>query len=104
MTGERLPRKTTPTRALVEHVEHFQHRVLQDALNDAMASYWNRRADAFLAARPRPGDFTGNATRDDLREQWHRLTETANACRARARVSLLVDLAPEVRDVLREVA
>lgn len=100
-----LPRKTTPSpAALVEHVEHFQHRVLQDALNEATAAYWNRRADAFLAARPSASDFRGHASRDDLRDQWHRLTETANACRARARVSLLDDLAPEVRDVLREVA
>lgn len=89
---------------LEQYVEHFRARVLQDALNEATASYWIGRAEAFEAARPRPGDFTGNATRDDLREQWNRLTETANACRARARVSLLVDLAPEVRDVLREVA
>lgn len=56
------------TRALVEHVEHFQHRVIQDALQEATAAYWLRRAAQF--------DAVPNA-------------EVAEACRNRARVALL---------------
>jgi hypothetical protein len=82
----------------------MQHRVIQDALSEATRAYWLRRAETFLAARPRPEDFHGNATTEDLRAQWHRLTAIADACRARAEVSLLDDLAPEVQDVLGEVA
>jgi hypothetical protein len=44
---------------LVAHVEHFQHRVIQDALAEATAAYWRRRADQFDAAQPRPGDYLG---------------------------------------------
>jgi hypothetical protein len=35
--------------ALVDHVEHFRWRVLQDALAEATAAYWERRAVAFDA-------------------------------------------------------
>jgi hypothetical protein len=97
-------RTPIPSRALLDHVDHVQHRVLQDALAEGTRTYWLRRAESFLAARPRPDDFHGQATTEDLRAQWHRLTEIADACRARAEVSLLDDLAPEVQEVLREVA
>lgn len=46
---------------LEEHVDHFRTRVLQDAMTDATADYWRRRARSFEAALPRPGDFTGGA-------------------------------------------
>jgi hypothetical protein len=32
---------------LYDYVEHFRMRVLQDALQEATAGYWNRRAEAF---------------------------------------------------------
>jgi hypothetical protein len=35
------------TRRLVENVEHFQHRVLQDCLTEQTAAYWVRRAGQF---------------------------------------------------------
>lgn len=34
---------------LAEHVEHFRARVLQDALAEATAAYWERRAETFEA-------------------------------------------------------
>jgi hypothetical protein len=57
-------------RELVEHVEHFQHRVMQDALAEATAAYWEKRARDF--------DAVGTPSAD----------ETAEACRNRARVAL----------------
>lgn len=32
---------------LLENIEHFRWRVLQDALNEATADYWRRRAQDF---------------------------------------------------------
>jgi hypothetical protein len=85
-------------------VEHSRARFLQDALNEATRTYWLRRADTFEAAKPRVGDHFGKLTREEVRAQWHRLDQIARACRARAEVSLVDELAPEVQTVLREVA
>jgi len=74
---------------LTEYVEHFRKRVVQDALAEATAIYWNARAERFEAALPRPGDFTGNATPEELEERRQRITECALACRHRATVSLI---------------
>lgn len=72
---------------LSEYVEHFRHRVLQDALNEATSSYWLRRADQFAAV--------GNARCDEI----------AQACRNRAAVALMDDaISTEVVTALREVA
>lgn len=73
---------------LAEYVDHFRERVLQDALNEATASYWARRSATF--------DRVGN----------ERCDEVARACRARASVSLLQGDYTEVEllDVLREVS
>lgn len=58
---------------LVEHVEHFQRRVLQDALNEACAGYWRRRAEQF--------ELVGTAACD----------EVARACRNRALLAEIGD-------------
>lgn len=63
---------------------HFTHRVLQDAMVEATSDYWERRAKQLEAARPRPGDFTGQATPQDLVAAHDRLTEAAQACRTKA--------------------
>lgn len=52
------------------YVEHFRYRVLQDALTEATAHYWRRRADQFAAV--------GNAACDEI----------AQACLNRAALSL----------------
>lgn len=36
-------------RLLDDHLAHFTRRVLQDALAEATAAYWRRRADTFAA-------------------------------------------------------
>lgn len=83
------PSRADVTATLVTHLDHFQHRVVQDALNDASAYYWDRRADDFEAARPKPGDYPGKATLADLRAADVRCREAAEACRKRARVAVL---------------
>ena len=94
-------------RYLANYLDHFRSRVLQDALTDATAAYWLRRAQAFDEAAPRPGDDTGGATPAELDERRQRCEATARACRAHA--GLLRGLTPErvsddVRRVLVEVA
>lgn len=90
---------------LVDMLDHFQRRVITDAFNEASASYWNSRADTFDKARPRPGEFHGNLTTEELSAKWCELTEIATACRARAQVALMDDpVPPELADVLQEVA
>jgi len=91
------------------YVDQFRARVVQDALSEATADYWLRRAETFEAARHRPGvDYAGNATLDVLRARWVELTEVALACRNRASVAYFpVDIEPEeIRDeiLLWEVA
>lgn len=77
---------------LASHVDHFQRRVLREAIYDATAAYWRTRAEAFEAARPRPGDYRGRATDLDLREADRRCREAAEACRTRALAAPLDDL------------
>ena len=74
---------------LAEHIEHFRQRVLLDALHEGTAVYWRRRAEMLRWAQPRPGDFAGRATTDELRDRWQRLEEMAQACENRARVAQL---------------
>lgn len=75
--------------AVVEHVDHFMHRVIREGIRDAEAATYLRRAAQLEDARPRAGDWHGGATREDLRRRYDRLTEEAQACRNRARVSLI---------------
>lgn len=58
--------------------------VLLDAWQESTTRYWLRRAAELEAARPQPGEYTGAATHADLSRRWHRLTDAAQACRARA--------------------
>lgn len=89
---------------MVSYVEHFQMRVLQDALASAHAGQLIRRAEQFEAARPRPGDFHGRATRSDLSRRWRELTEIAEALRAKAAIVSDSPVSLHVVDELREVA
>lgn len=58
--------------------------LLGDIWCEATAAYWMRRAEQFEAARPRRGDYTGNATAQEIYERYDSLTAAAQACRARA--------------------
>jgi len=71
--------------ARVDTAEPIRRRVVQDALNDALACTWHRRAELYDWARHRPGlDYTGNATPAELAERDRKLAAQAQACRHKA--------------------
>jgi len=70
--------------ARVDTAEAVRRRVVQDALNDAVATTWRRKAALLEWARPRPTDWNGNATPAELAERDRRLSAQAEACRAKA--------------------
>lgn len=92
--------------ALHVDADHFRARLLQDALTEATAQYWLRRADQLAAGAPRPDDFHGQATPEELADRAQRAKAAAEACRRHAR---LLRMEPEpinqdMLDVLQEVA
>jgi len=70
----------------------FERAVLRDGYLVAHKPYWLRRARVFEAARPRPGDFTGAATENELQERDERLRQMAAACRRQADALDLAEL------------
>lgn len=67
--------------------EHFRARVMQDALTEATAEHWERRADALNAAAAAAADPDaqhGNAGIEERRERWQRCADAALACRRHA--------------------
>lgn len=88
---------------LADYVAHFRYRVLQDALNEGTRTHWLRRAETFEQAKPRLGEFHGQATKAELSARWRSLDEMAKACRNRAAMALIQDEHPElVVDLLAE--
>lgn len=84
------------------HVARVQAAALVDAWLEGSRHYWLRRAAQLETARPRRDDFTGRATLTDIVDRHRRLTEAAEACRARATGLdgvALVDLADALSDV-----
>jgi hypothetical protein len=71
---------------ILERVDAAQlgRRLVQDSLNEAAACTWWRRAEVLEWARPRPGDFRGNATPAELAARDRRLAAQAQACRNKA--------------------
>lgn len=63
----------------------FAARMLEEAFAVAMPAVWERRAGTLDDARPKPNDFTGRATVDELTERDNRLAEQAEACRNHAK-------------------
>jgi hypothetical protein len=73
--------------ALVRQIdldEQMRRRAIQQAVLMASAWSWRRRAATFEWARPRPKDFNGGATAEELTEADRRCREVAEACRNRA--------------------
>lgn len=67
--------------AVEAELSRYTVRMLEDAITEAMPWHWIRRAEDLENARPRVGDFHGQATREDLAERYARLAEQADACR-----------------------
>ena len=77
---------------LAEYVEHFRQRVLQDALTEATAAYWVRRSWQYERSRPKPGQFTGQATPEEIAALDADLAAKALNCRRKARLMVGGDL------------
>ena len=98
------PNATELPTSLADTLDHFALRLLTDALNEQTRRYWLKRAEDFENAKPTPGQHHGRLTADQIRAQWRELDQIARACRARAEVSPLEDIAPEALAVWGESA
>lgn len=94
----------TDPQALRSNVDHFVLRLLTECLDEASKKQWLKRATDFENARPRLDDFHGQATKGELGRRWRELTEIANACRSRASVAPLDEIAPDVARVWDEAS
>jgi len=67
---------------ILERVDAAQlgRRVAQDCFAEAAAATWWRRAETLRWAMSRPGDFTGNATQEEIAARDRRLAAQALAC------------------------
>lgn len=90
-----LPAQTSD--ALSDPVSLHLAGVLREAMLAGLPCSWSRRAETLDAARPRPGDFNGRATVEELAERDQRLAEQAEACRSKAR------FLQEYPDVMAEI-
>jgi len=70
--------------AVEQYVEAFARRIVEDAMIAGDRACSLRRAEAFERSRPRTGDFTGRATREDLARRDRDLAAVAEAWRNRA--------------------
>jgi hypothetical protein len=74
-------------RAMLSRIDVFEAMRrcgVRDAVRDALADTWERRARSFEWARPRVGDFNGAATAAELEERDRRCADVALACRRHA--------------------
>lgn len=62
-------------------LQHFQARVLQDALDQATIGHWLARAAALSASLPRPGDYAGRASAEELSAREARIRGELTAIR-----------------------
>lgn len=67
-----------------DYIERFTHRVIQDALTEALPIYWRRRADQFRDALPREGDYLGQSTRRERRARRKEVEALIEECERRA--------------------
>lgn len=68
----------------IDQEEQLRRRAVQDAISSVHVKQLRRRADQFDAARPKPGDFTGSATAEDLAELDKRMAGAALGLRQKA--------------------
>lgn len=86
-------------------VDAFLHDALLDVLMTGERYWWLKRAETFERAKPVPGgDYTGQASRQELSAQWQRLDEMARACRARAELCSRQAAEHDVATVLSEAS
>lgn len=74
------------------HLDHFRRRVIQDAMAEATACYWERRAGTFEACMIQPDDYTGGLTPEEIEQSNRRIENIIEACLNKARVIRLEGL------------
>lgn len=84
-------------------IDRFVRDMLTEVLLAADSQWWRAKAEEMEAAAPRPGEYHGRATREELREAWRRCHAAAEACRLRARVSHYDSAREDVADALEAV-
>lgn len=67
-----------------EPLHVYRARFLQQLITEGTADYWDRRADEWRSIAPRPGDYPGRATPDQLAQQRTRCLEVATQCHRHA--------------------
>ena len=82
LTEKRVRLRTLITQIDID--EQLRKRAAQQAILEAEAWFWCWRAEQFHDAAPKPDDFHGNATHDELLDAWQRCRDTALACRRKA--------------------
>ncbi|MFY0406911.1 hypothetical protein [Solicola sp. PLA-1-18] len=88
----------TRMRLSPEHYDRIATDNLRQALAEATAFYWQKRADRFEAARPRPDDYVGHASPEQIAETDARIRAKADNCRAHA------DIAPRWVEQITDLA
>lgn len=73
-------------------IDHFRRRVIQDAVTEATACHWERRAGYFERCLIQPGDYTGKLTAAEIEESNRRIESIIDACLNKARVIRLEGL------------
>ena len=84
------------SRRLPFDLDHFQYRIVRDAMNEATASYWLRRARDFAAALPREGDFLGRSTPEQREARERRLRQIVVNCVHRSTLCELTEFEEEL--------
>jgi hypothetical protein len=81
-------------RALIERIdldEVLRIRGVQQAISEAQASYWEKRAQQFIDAAPRDSDYSGQMSEAELEQAHEACLSTAQACRNRAQLLRMGD-------------
>lgn len=65
-------------------LDGFTRGILADAYLEGRRKFWLKRAEDFRRAKPMPGEYVGNCTREELSARWRWLDEIELACRAKA--------------------
>ena len=84
-------------------IDRFVRDMLAEVLLAADSQWWQRRAGDLEAAKPRPDEYHGRATREELSEAWRRCHAAAEACRLRARMAHYDSAREDVADALEAV-
>lgn len=69
-----------------DQIDHFRRRVIQDAMTEATASYWERRARQLSQAKFVQGDYVGWLTVEQVKAHDDRIQAQVDACLNKARL------------------